>query len=184
MIVDERFASFLTGRATGEQIRLLRARGASKRFLCDQFMVGEKRLKQCERTPGDSITIQPMTLIASPALYLPKGSYFCIRRFSRKRLIKPIFLGTWNYHKTTPLDVALGQAATLRWWLNGEIHNMTDLTELQKKAASRRTKDWIGWQIRHYQFPPALKDQPFAEDLFSDLAEEHTRMLFKRMGVD
>ena len=83
MIIDPRFESFLYGRATSEQIRLLRSMGASLRFLCREFKVGERRLKQCERTPGDFIYIQPMAWMSAPVLCLPKSGDYCIRKFAK-----------------------------------------------------------------------------------------------------
>jgi len=130
VIVDPRFESFLYGRATSEQIRLLRSMGASLRFLCREFKVGERRLKQCERTLGDFVYIPPTPWMAAPVLCLPKGGDYCIRKFQKN-------IGHYTKFKYLHYTDCMGPASywsfdlekawVLKAWAEGFINTIKDV---------------------------------------------------------
>lgn len=140
MIIDPRFESFLYGRATSEQIRLLRSMGASLRFLCREFKVGERRLKQCERTPGDFIYIQPMAWMSAPVLCLPKGGDYCVRKFSKNIDHYTKFEHLYYLDYTKPMSdwsFDLEKAWVLKAWAAGFIHKITDIKNFEMLNESK-----------------------------------------------
>ena len=188
MIIDERFRSFLLGMATSEQIHELRARGASKRYLCNLFGVGERQLKQCERTPGDFITIKPTTWMAAPALQLPKGVHYCVRSIykgSRSKLSgrRYFYIDPWLHHRTTDLDTFFTRAVILRRWLNGEISSLADCNILLQECDYRRKQDRANLYIKRGEIPAQLKGLRLAVEIYEDLSElSHRQLINKFFG--
>jgi len=169
VIVDPRFESFLYGRATSEQIRLLRSMGMSKKQLCNVFMVGEKRLKQCERTPGDFVYIQPMVWMAAPVLFLPKHVHFCIRNYYRKRMkiynlidVVHIYSEIYRTRERTGhinLNHVFGRSSGIKWWLSGRICSYDDVLKYEKSSEFMNESEAINKSLKELKLPKEIKNK-------------------------